>query len=169
MRSLSRLFVLAVPLALVVAACGTTSSTPTAAPTVVVTAPPVATSAPVATEAPSVTAVPSAAPSTVGFPALWNGTWQDTSPDTTTAGKFVVTFTQNGAQLSGSITVTGAACLAKGTVTGTLTGSSISFGAVSGAVTITYSGTISGNTMQGTYDAPSCGGAKGNWSATTAG
>jgi hypothetical protein len=63
--------------------------------------------------------------------------------------------------------VKGAACLANGIVTGTLTGSSISFGAVSGAVTITYSGTISGNTMQGTYDAPTCGNAKGNWSATT--
>jgi hypothetical protein len=78
-----------------------------------------------------------------------------------------VTFTQNGAQLSGSINVTGAGCLTKGSVTGTLTGSSISFGAVSGAVTITYSGTITGNTMQGTYDAPSCGNVKGNWSATT--
>jgi hypothetical protein len=64
--------------------------------------------------------------------------------------------------------VTGAGCLTNGTVTGTLNGSSITFGAVSGAVTITYSGAISGNTMQGTYDAPTCGNAKGNWSATTA-
>ena len=59
----------------------------------------------------------------------------------------------------------GTPCLTGGTVTGTITGGAISFGAVSGQVTVTYDGSVSGNKMQGTY-ATGCGNAKGNWAAT---
>jgi hypothetical protein len=102
--------------------------------------------------------------SALGLAGLWNGNWKDSSPDTS-GGTFAVTFTQTGSNLSGTIAVKGAPCLTNGTVTGTITGSTISFGAVSGQVTITYNGSISGSGMQGTYDAPACGNAKGNWTA----
>jgi hypothetical protein len=109
--------------------------------------------------------MPSVAPSALGLAGVWNGTWQDTSPDTS-SGTFAVTFTEAGSALSGTIAVKGTPCLTSGTVTGTITGSTISFGAVSGQVTITYDGSVSGSKMQGTYAAPACGNAKGNWSAT---
>jgi hypothetical protein len=82
------------------------------------------------------------------------------------SGTFAVTLTQSGGQLSGTIIVRGTQCLTTGTVTGTTTGSTITFGAVSGQITITYNGSISGNKMQGTYSAPVCGKATGNWAAT---
>jgi len=110
--------------------------------------------------------VPSEAPTAFGLGGKWNGTWQDTSPDTS-SGSFAVTFAQTDNNLSGTITVKGTPCLTSGTVTGTITGSTISFGAVSGQVRITYDGTISGGKMQGTYAAPACANAKGNWSATS--
>ncbi len=111
------------------------------------------------------TPVSSVAPSALGLNGPWNGTWQDTSPDTSN-GSFAVTFVQAGNNLSGTITISGAGCITAGTVTGTVNGSTINFGAVSGQVQITYDGTVSGNKMQGTYSAPTCGNAKGNWSAT---
>jgi hypothetical protein len=37
---------------------------------------------------------------------------------------------------------------------------------VSGQVRITYDGSVSGSSMKGTYSAPACGNAKGDWSAT---
>ena len=109
--------------------------------------------------------MPSVAPTPLGLGGQWSGTWTDTSPDTS-GGTFALTWTQTGNNLSGTITVAGAPCLTAGNVTGTINGSAISFGAVSGQVTITYTGTIAGTKMQGTYDAPTCGNAKGNWSAT---
>ncbi len=111
------------------------------------------------------TPAPSAAATPVGLGGQWSGTWTDTSPDTS-GGTFALTWTQTGNTLSGTINVVGAACLTAGNVTGTINGSAISFGAVSGQVTITYTGSIAGTKMQGTYDAPTCGNAKGNWSAT---
>jgi hypothetical protein len=109
--------------------------------------------------------MPSEASTALGLGGPWSGTWQDTSPDTS-SGTFAVTFTQTGNNLSGMITVKGTPCLTSGTVTGTITGGTISFGAVSGQVQITYDGSVSGTKMQGTYAAPACANAKGNWSAT---
>ncbi|MGD0121191.1 MAG: hypothetical protein ABSC46_01375 [Candidatus Limnocylindrales bacterium] len=169
-HSLLRLIALTAALALLLAGCGTSGTTevPTMAPGVAVTvAPATPTSAPTPTTAPSPSNAPvaSQAPSGLGLSGPWNGTWQDTSPDTS-SGTFAVTFTQTGNNLSGTITVKGTPCLTSGAVTGTITGGTISFGAVSGNVTITYDGSVSGSKMQGTYAAPACGNAKGNWSAT---
>jgi len=111
------------------------------------------------------TPAPSEAPTAAGLAGVWNGTWQDTSPDTS-SGTFAVTFTVVGNNLAGSIAVKGTPCLTSGTVTGMVNGSTISFGAVSGKVTITYDGSVSGSKMAGTYSAPTCGNAKGNWAAT---
>jgi hypothetical protein len=94
----------------------------------------------------------------------WNGTWQSTSSPGAT-GTFQMTFTQTGQSLSGPIQITGTPCITTGTITGTLNGTTIDFGAVKGQQTITYTGTWSGNVMSGTYSAPSCGDGKGDWQA----
>ena len=106
----------------------------------------------------------SVAPGAACINGTWNGTWKDTTDSGN--GTFVVNWLQAGSQLTGTITVKGAPCLTTGLVTGTVNGSAITFGAVSGAVTINYTGSVSGNTMSGTYTAPTCGDAQGNWSAT---
>jgi hypothetical protein len=82
-------------------------------------------------------------------------------------GSFVLTWTQSGNALSGGIVVKGTPCLSVAVVTGSVSGSTISFGAVSGKNTVVYNGTISGSTMQGTYIAPAaCVDAHGKWTAT---
>lgn len=171
MKRSSRLSIFAVSLALVLAACNPAAATPTPIPSTTPSAslfasPTGGLPIPPPSSAPSVA---SAAPSAPNLGGHWTGTWQDTSPDTS-AGGFDLNWTQSGTSLSGSITITGTGCMSAATVTGTLTGSKISFGAVSGRVQITYDGTVSGdlNSMQGTYSAPDCGNATGNWSAMRA-
>jgi hypothetical protein len=146
--------------ALTFAIAGCSQTTATASPAFTPMPPAQAT----ATGAASAPAATSAA-TQLGLGGSWNGTWRDTSPDQS-SGTFALTWTQAGLSLSGTIKVSGTPCLTDGTVTGTISGSTISFGAVSGQVQIKYNGSVSGNAMQGTYSAPTCGDAKGNWTAT---
>ncbi|MGZ6328591.1 MAG: hypothetical protein ACXWN2_07715 [Candidatus Limnocylindrales bacterium] len=162
-----RTAVLTTALILVLAAC---SSTATATPT-----PPVATTSPAATSVstlppatptPAATATPAPTAAPAGLGGTWDGTWQDVTPDQA-GGSFVLTWTQSGSALSGGIVVKGTPCLSIAVVTGSVSGSTISFGAVSGKNTVVYTGTISGTTMKGSYTAPAaCEDAKGNWTAT---
>ena len=94
----------------------------------------------------------------------WSGTWQSTNQ--AGSGTFTLTWTQQGSDLSGTITVTKTPCVANGTLTGKVSGNQIEFGAVQGTYRIDYRGSVSGNSMSGTYASPTCGNAKGNWSAT---
>ncbi len=74
------------------------------------------------------------------------------------AGTFKLRWTETGSKLNGSIVFS--TTPGTYTVTGHITGSKISFGAVSvGAV---YTGTVSGKSMSGSYKTPAGGGA---WSA----
>jgi hypothetical protein len=83
------------------------------------------------------------------------------------AGTFTLTWTQNFNILTGNIVVKGTPCLTGATVSGSVSGSTITFGAVSGTHTVVYDGTVSGTTMKGTYTAPAaCVDAKGTWAAT---
>jgi hypothetical protein len=113
------------------------------------------------------TLAPSSAPTALGLGGKWSGTWTDTSPDSS-SGTFSLTWAQTGSTLAGTIKVSGTPCLSGGTVTGTINGGTISFGAVSGQVKVTYDGSITGaGKMGGTYSASSaCASAKGNWTAT---
>ncbi len=158
-----RAILLGVVFVLVLGACSTTgTATPTPAPTAAAT--PLPSSAPTG----AATSVPTPAVSnpSEGLTGTWNGTWQDTTPDQA-GGTFVLTWTQNGNALSGNIVVSGTPCLSAATVSGTVNGAAISFGAVSGTNTVTYNGTVSGSTMQGGYTAPSaCEDAQGTWTAT---
>ena len=165
-RTALRAIVLGILFVTVLGACSTTgTATPTpATPTPTSAGTPLPSSAPTgaATAPPTVAA---SNPST-GLTGTWNGTWQDTTPDQA-GGTFVLMWTQNGTALTGNIVVEGTPCLSAATVTGSVNGTSISFGAVSGTNTVSYTGTISGSSMQGNYTAPSaCESAQGTWTAT---
>jgi hypothetical protein len=97
----------------------------------------------------------------------WDGTWTSTSTPGAN-GTFHIEFTQSGDELNGSIAITNTPCITTGTITGSLNGNRITFGAVKGPQTIAYAGTISGTSMSGTYAAPQCDNGIGDWQATKA-
>jgi hypothetical protein len=95
---------------------------------------------------------------------VWHGIWAESAPDVM-GGSFTVTWTQKGNTVSGTIVVTGTECITAGTVTGTIKGNAITFGAVQGLRLITYSGTFTNSQMNGTFSTPKCGDAVGTWAA----
>ena len=123
--------------------------------------PPVASAGPTATP-PSPPPKPS--PTGGSLAGTWSGQWANQTPDQSTGG-FTLTWTQKGSTLSGSITITGTPCLSGGSITGSISGSTITFGAVNGQVSVGYNGTVSGSSMAGTY-ATDCGNARGTWTAS---
>ena len=134
---------------------------PSSTPAIVVSTPPATTSP---TPAPSPTATPTTTGGVTGLAGTWIGHWANTVPDQA-AGTFQLHWTQSGATLAGTIVIGGTPCLSGGTITGHVSGSTITFGAVHGSVTVTYTGTVAGKSMHGTY-ATGCGHAQGTWSAT---
>jgi hypothetical protein len=176
MRTTLRWATVLAALVLAVAACTATASPPATQPPLSpspsslapASLPPAQPSAAPTTTSSSIPSVPpaSSASASAGLGGSWTGTWQDVTPDQV-AGTFTLTWTQSGNTLTGSIAVKGTPCLAAASVSGSVSGSTITFGAVSGAHTVVYDGTVSGTTMKGTYTAPAaCVDAKGNWTAT---
>jgi hypothetical protein len=121
---------------------------------------------PTATSPPSPTPSTSASGNLGALTGSWKGTWVNESPQTA-VGTFTLSWAQQGTNLFGAIGVVGSTCLSGGNVTGSVNGSSLSFGAVEGNNMINYTGTYSGNTMSGTYIS-ACGNSKGTWSAVKA-
>ncbi len=74
-------------------------------------------------------------------------------------GTFTLTWTQSGSSLSGTIQLSSPGDNLH--ITGTVSGSGISFGAVG---VVTHSGTVSGNSMSGSYT-DVANGQNGSWSA----
>ena len=116
---------------------------------------------------PCASSAPSANPSIAG---TWHGSWVSETYVGLTGG-FTIQFAVKGTALSGMISITGTQCLSGGTISGTLAGSKITFGAVQGEETIAYSGTWSGTTMGGVWQVtvPSgagCTNDHGSWQAT---
>lgn len=95
----------------------------------------------------------------------WHGTWASTTY-APSAGTWSAHFIQSGSTISGTVTIS-SRCVAQGTVHGTLTGTSITFGEVhNGTRTITFTGTVSldGTRMHGTYHTPPiCHSDHGTW------
>jgi hypothetical protein len=111
----------------------------------------------VSTTAGSTAAPPtsSAPPAAVDLSGSWSGKYGGAF-----TGTFKLNWQQTGSTLSGTIDLS-----TSGTenLTGTVTGSKITFGTV-GSAAITYTGTVSGSSMSGTYQV--AGQSGGNWSAT---
>ena len=149
-RALFRPLVLAAALGLLLGACGASSSAPASG-----------------SATPTVAPVASNTPAALNLSGTWDGTWQNTSPDTAT-GTFAIIWTQTSSNLSGTISIKASTCISQASITGSIVGDKISFGAVKGQATISYDGTVSGNdTIKGDYHAPStCGNALGTWTAT---
>jgi hypothetical protein len=127
---------------------------------------PVANAAPAsASPAPAVTNPPTKPPAQAGadLSGTWVGTWQNVTPDQS-AGGFTLTWKQQGNKLTGTISISGTPCLNGGSITGTVNGAQISFGAVQGQASVDYVGTVAGSTMSGTYSTD-CGKARGGWNA----
>jgi hypothetical protein len=155
----SRLLATIPPLPSVVAptvpAATATASLPSTAPT------PTAASTPTTNPA---SIPPSQQPSS-GIAGDWNGTYTSTKFDGT-QGTFTVTFTQDGNTISGDITVD-SPCVGHGTIDGTSSGDTITFGVVKGNENIAFNGQLSGDTLSGTYTSgKGCANDKGTWSAT---
>jgi hypothetical protein len=149
-----KLAVLAVPAALLLAAC---SSSPKSAPAVQVpTAKAVAqatSAAPAASTAPS-----AAAPSPAGLSGTWSGQYSGAYQ-----GSFTLTWTQSGSKLSGIIKISTPASTMN--INGAVQGDSISFGTV-GSYGITYSGKVSSSSMSGSYQVDDGNASSGPWSAS---
>ena len=94
---------------------------------------------------------------TSGLSGTWTGQYTGASQ-----GTFSLTWQQSGSDLTGTIDISELGSTIN--ITGKLTGDKISFGTV-GSLAITYAGSVSGNTMSGTYQAPT---GAGTWNATKA-
>lgn len=108
-----------------------------------------------------------AASGTTTASSVLDGTWTGTyeSSATSDRGTVKIDWKQSGQQLAGTIVVSNTPCVSNGTISGTVSGTTIAFGAVKGATTIAFTGTLSGKTIFGTYKADaSCGNATGTWS-----
>lgn len=129
----------------VLAACGSSSAT---TPTPTASTPTQTATAPVTT--------PSPAPATIDLSGTWKGQY---------SGPFNGTFTLNWTQTSGALkgTIVLSSPADNLPINGTVTGSSISFGAVG---VVTYTGTVSGNnSMSGSY-IDVANGQTGSWSGS---
>jgi CSLREA domain-containing protein len=79
----------------------------------------------------------------------WSGTWE--SKDGISGGSVSANFDQSDTSFIGSVTIGNSLCISNADVSGTVSGSGISFGVVSGASTITFAATVTLNSMDGTY------------------
>ena len=118
MRSLFR-FLVPATLVLALGACGASSATPATGSTT-----------------PTVASVASNTPAALNLSGTWDGTWQTTSPDTAT-GTFTIIWTQAGSSLSGTISIKASTCISQASITGSISGDKITFGAVKGQAAIT--------------------------------
>jgi hypothetical protein len=100
------------------------------------------------------TAAPTQAPATVDLSGTWKGTYSGPFN-----GSFTLTWTQTTGALDGTIMLTSPPDNLN--ISGTVTGSSISFGAVG---VVTYTGMVSGSSMSGSYT-DVANGQTGSWSA----
>ncbi len=76
----------------------------------------------------------------------WSGTWRSSRGG---GGTTQVTFNQDGTTIGGSVRITGSPCLSTGTLSGTITSSNVSFGAVSGPHGMRFTATVGATTMTG--------------------
>jgi hypothetical protein len=75
-----------------------------------------------------------------------------------------MTVTVEGGVMRGTVVITASGSSVKSKLAGTVSGSTISFGALKG-IPVAFTGAVNGDQMSGTYQGPND---KGTWSATRA-
>ena len=108
---------------------------------------------------------PNAAESLTGS---WVGTWVIDPPYPDVAGSFSMELVQTGGSFSGTVDITNTDC-SNGTVSGTVAGTSVTFGWVLTPQPVHFSGTVKGPSMSGIWASISCNGQAisltGTWEA----
>ena len=97
----------------------------------------------------------------------WKGTWTRTSP-LAGNGNITLDLQQQGQALSGKITLTGSACLTDGaSITGTLNGQAMTLSVDQGGAKATFTGQVSASSISGNMQV-TCSGVTGNgtWTAS---
>jgi hypothetical protein len=152
----------AVGAVLVVTACDRGAARPTTQPT--------PTGAPATTTTGGATGGGTGGGST--FDGTWSGAWTRTSPPPGN-GTMTLVLHQQGQTISGTVDVTASACLTKGDISGSVTGTAITLHTVTPAVsgggraTGDYQGTLAGSRITGTLTVScSLGVGVGTWDVT---
>lgn len=83
---------------------------------------------------------------------IWQGIW---TSDNNGTGLVTTEFTHLGGRLSGTVTISGSPCLETGSITGTVTGANVAFGAVGIDGEIQFEAMLVGDDMEGTYSVES--------------
>lgn len=78
----------------------------------------------------------------------WAGTWSSTSG---AGGSVEATFAQVDDEISGTVIIGDTPCLSTGTLSGSVSSTNVTFGAVSGADEIEFTGTVGATVIDGTY------------------
>jgi len=106
-------------------------------------------------------------PPTVDVTGSWAGTWLS---ETGMGGDVTAVLTQAGADVDGTMTISGSPCFSVGNVSGTVSGNRVSTGAMfSGDTRVNFEGTVVGDQISGSYDtvrAGACTGDTGTFSLT---
>jgi hypothetical protein len=97
----------------------------------------------------------------------WSGDWERTAPIPGN-GTMDLELTNDGGDLSGTITVTGSACMTSHDVTGTLDGDDVTFAVSDGGITASYEGSVDGTDLSGTMTVtcPDVGTGTGTWTVS---
>jgi hypothetical protein len=96
------------------------------------------------------------APTPTGLSGTWAGPWNRDAP-VPAHGTNTFVLDQQGQAITGTIAVVGATCLGKGTVSGTINGSTLLLHAItpavtgSGNATADFTATVAGNSLTGTF------------------
>jgi len=108
------------------------------------------------------------ASSTTDLSGTWIGQWH-IDPPYSVSGGFTMEIVQQGGSFSGTVEVNNTDC-SNGPVSGTVAGSSITFGWLLTPQPVHFSGTVKGTSMSGTWSSISCNGQDipltGTWEAT---
>ena len=100
----------------------------------------------------------------------WRGTWTDSDNN---SGDIVLSITQDGTSLTGNASVSGSECISTGTISGSVSNTTLDLTITSGTDRASYSATYDASTngIQGnfSFEAGACAGNTGNFSMTQTG
>ncbi|MBI5192008.1 MAG: hypothetical protein HZA08_01045 [Nitrospirae bacterium] len=104
-------------------------------------------------------------PPSINVTGNWSGSWN--SENGINGGTVSLSLSQNGSDISGTITMGGSPCFSVGNISGSVSGNNISSGAVfTGSLRVDFDGTAVGNDMNGSYaviKGGACTGDSGTW------